>query len=94
MGAIGVEANRLEQNGSRYYRVVVEDNGRGMPDEKKAVIFDRLKRDDTRARGTGLGLFIVKTIVEGFNGSVVVEGRVMADHTKGARFVVMRSAII
>jgi signal transduction histidine kinase len=89
---INVIVNAVNDNGRRLYEVAVEDNGRGVPDDKKAEIFDRLKRGDTKARGTGLGLSIVKTLVEGFDGSVRVEDRVLGDHTKGARFVVMLPA--
>ena len=90
---ISVNVSRAEQNGSSYYQVAVEDNGHGVPDDKKAEIFNRLKRGETKARGTGLGLYIVKTLVEGFGGSVRVEDRVPGDHTKGARFVVMLPAV-
>lgn len=41
----------------------------------------------------GLGLFIVKTLVESYGGLVWVEDRVKGDHSKGARFVVMLSAV-
>jgi signal transduction histidine kinase len=90
---ISVDISSAGQNGSTLYRVIVEDNGRGVPDDKKAVIFNRLSRGETKARGTGLGLYIVKTLVEGFGGSVSVEDRVPGDHSKGARFVVMLPAV-
>jgi len=85
---ISVNVSRVEQYGSSHYQVVVEDNGRGVPDDKKAEIFNRLKRGDTKARGTGLGLYIVRTLVEGFDGTVSLEDRVPGDHTKGAKFIV------
>jgi signal transduction histidine kinase len=84
---INVVVNAVNDNGCRLYEVAVEDNGHGIPDDKKAVIFDRLKRGDTKARGTGLGLYIVKKLAEGFCGSVRVEDRVPGDHTKGTRFI-------
>ena len=86
---IHVAVNAVDGNGCRLYEVAVEDNGHGIPDDKKAEIFNRLKRGETKARGTGLGLYIVKTLVEGFGGSVKVEDRVPGDHTKGARFVLL-----
>jgi PAS domain S-box-containing protein len=89
---IGVSVAPAELDGRRYYRVVVEDNGRGIPDNLKSRIFSRLERGETKARGTGLGLYIVRMLVEGFGGSVVVEDRVPGDHAKGARFVVMLPA--
>jgi signal transduction histidine kinase len=57
------------------------------------MIFDRLKQGETKARGTGLGFYLVKTLVDGFGGSVSVEDRVPDDQTKGAKFVVMLPAI-
>ncbi len=90
---IDVSLAPVDLKGSRYNRVMVEDNGRGIPDEMKSTIFSRLKQGDTKARGTGLGLYIVKTLVEGFDGTIWVEDRVPGDHTKGARFVVLLPAV-
>jgi sensor histidine kinase regulating citrate/malate metabolism len=43
----------------------------------------------TRAHGKGFGMYLVRTLVEGYNGKVWVEDRVSGDPTKGARFAVM-----
>jgi signal transduction histidine kinase len=55
----------------------VADNGRGIPSNELARIFERFYRvDKARARqtgGTGLGLAIVRHVVEGHGGSVDVE---------------------
>jgi signal transduction histidine kinase len=72
-----------------YHKVIVEDNGPGIPDELKTRIFNRFERGYTKAKGKGLGLYLVKTLVHDFNGRIWVEDRVQGDHTKGARFVVM-----
>ncbi len=61
--------------------VVVEDEGEGIPPETAARVFTRFWRGN-RGRGTGLGLYIVKGLVEAHGGSVEV-GR--AD-SGGARF--------
>ena len=50
--------------------VVITDNGPGIPDEIKPVIFDRFRRGKTTKSGKGLGLFIVRSLVEGYGGSV------------------------
>jgi PAS domain S-box-containing protein len=81
--------DRTRENGSHYYRVIVEDNGPGISDEFKDKIFNRLLRGTTKAKGMGLGLYLVKRLVESYNGRVWAEDRVKGDHTKGARFVVM-----
>jgi PAS domain S-box-containing protein len=61
--------------------VTVEDEGPGIPPDTAARVFTRFWRGN-RARGTGLGLYIVKGLVEAHGGSVEV-GR--AD-SGGARF--------
>jgi PAS domain S-box-containing protein len=85
---IGISVGKVSYKGTGYYRVTVEDNGIGIPDEKKDLIFQRFKRGQSAAKGTGLGLYIVRTLVEGFGGQVKVEDRVPGDHAKGARFIV------
>jgi signal transduction histidine kinase len=71
----------------------VEDNDPGIPDILKDVIFDRFRRGDTKAHGTGLGLYPVKTLVDSYGGKVWVEDRIKGDYTKGARFMVMLPAV-
>ncbi|MCU1557389.1 MAG: two-component sensor histidine kinase [Microbacteriaceae bacterium] len=57
--------------------VTVADDGPGIPDEIKPVLFERFARGDSsrsRAAGsTGLGLAIVTAVVEGHHGAVSVE---------------------
>ncbi|WP_424357725.1 PAS domain S-box protein [Methanocella sp. MCL-LM] len=77
---------------SLYYKCTVEDNGPGIPDDVKGKLFHRFQRGATRAHGKGLGLYLVRTLVEGYRGKVWVEDRVPGDHTQGARFVVMLPA--
>jgi signal transduction histidine kinase len=53
----------------------VRDTGTGIPADERPRIFDRLFRGDTsRAeRGLGLGLSLVKAVVEAHGGTVIVE---------------------
>lgn len=56
------------------WKISVMDNGEGIPDESKVVIFKRFKRVGKGAvRGMGLGLAIVKRVVELHKGKVWVE---------------------
>lgn len=73
--------------------MIVEDDSPGIPDAQKDKIFGRFRRGDTKASGKGLGLYLVKTLVEGYHGRVWVEDRIKGDHTKGARFIVMLPAV-
>ncbi len=90
---VEVSLEKVQEKGIDYYRVAVEDNGPGIADHMKGKIFNRLLRGDARAKGMGLGLYLVKSLVESYNGRVWVEDRISGDHTKGARFVVLLPAI-
>ena len=59
-------------------RVVVDDNGPGIPDYAKEKIFDRfysLRRPDTQIKSTGLGLSFVKEVANLHHGTVTVANR-------------------
>ncbi|MFC7000062.1 sensor histidine kinase [Rufibacter roseus] len=53
--------------------LTVKDNGMGMEDDKRSVIFDRFTRLRDDIEGSGIGLFIVKNMVEGMGGEIQVE---------------------
>ncbi len=55
--------------------IFVADNGPGIPDEDVPHIFDRFwtARRDSRVRGTGMGLAIVRGIIEAHGGRVWIE---------------------
>lgn len=68
----------------------IADDGRGIPPELREKIFERFTRlDEARSRdegGSGLGLSIVRTIVEAHGGTVEVSDN--PDNSSGARFIV------
>jgi PAS domain S-box-containing protein len=59
--------------------VAVTDEGIGIPDDEQENIFDRFYRIRSgvseRTKGAGLGLFLIKTIVEAHGGRVWVESQ-------------------
>lgn len=76
---------RLTVN-SKEARVEVTDNGPGVPEELRDRLFTKFYRAErsliSGTRGTGLGLFISKTIIELQNGTIGIE----PDHGKGSTF--------
>jgi PAS domain S-box-containing protein len=72
-----------------FLRVEVSDYGRGIPDTEKDAIFNKeIQRKDS-IKGLGLGLTLVKRIVESFGGYIRVEDRVQLEPDKGAKFVLL-----
>ncbi|MCD1293532.1 hypothetical protein CUJ83_00790 [Methanocella sp. CWC-04] len=86
---IDVKTERTIVDNKEYCKVNIEDNGPGIPDPRKDEVFGRFATGSAKTRGLGLGLYLVKVLVESFNGKVWVEDKVAGDHTKGCRFVVL-----
>lgn len=67
-------------------RIMVKDQGIGVPQDKQKSIFDRFERavNEHSYKGLGLGLWIVRQIVEAHHGKVWVESKV----NEGSTFIV------
>jgi PAS domain S-box-containing protein len=77
----------LELEGSEEsVQLTVRDRGIGVPGEEQARIFDRFERAVSLRHygGFGLGLWVVRRMVEALGGAVRVESRI----DEGARFIV------
>ena len=68
-------------------RIWVKDQGPGIPVEEQSLLFEKFTRLSARPTGgessTGLGLYIVKELVEKLNGSITVE----SEPGKGTAFL-------
>lgn len=83
-GHIRIKVEDSEQSGV----LIVEDDGIGIPEQELALIFERFYRTDkSRNResgGAGIGLAVVKSVVEAHGGTARAEGR----GEQGSRFIV------
>jgi PAS domain S-box-containing protein len=86
--AIDIRINKVARADKEFYDVSIADNGIGIPDQLKPKLFNRFQRGTTKAHGKGLGLFIVKSLVERVSGNVTIEDRVPGDYTQGAKIIV------
>ena len=70
----GMVTVRLKQTDGRYV-FSVTDEGNGVPEEERQRIFHKFYQLDSshKQEGNGLGLALVKQIVDGCNGEIVVE---------------------
>ena len=68
------------QDGTAYYRFVIEDTGIGIGEDFKKHIFEPFTQENQGARtnyvGVGLGMSIVKKLVDQMDGTVEVESRI------------------
>lgn len=58
----------FNQFGDEHLRIIVRDNGKGIPEDIRRNIFEPFVT--SRPQGTGLGLAIVKSVVEKFHGEI------------------------
>jgi signal transduction histidine kinase len=61
------------ESGPRFVEIIIEDDGRGIPEAQRDAIFERGARLDTEKPGTGLGLAIVRDVAQIYGGSVALE---------------------
>ena len=55
----------------------------------KEKVFQRDFREVNDVHRMGLGLSLVKKIIEIYNGQIWIENKVQGDHSKGSNFIVL-----
>lgn len=73
----------IEKRDKRFF-IIVEDDGDGVPNKEKALILERGKRADTYEQGHGIGLAIVRDLVESYDGDISIDA---SSSLGGAKFV-------
>ncbi|HTX39129.1 MAG TPA: HAMP domain-containing sensor histidine kinase [Bryobacteraceae bacterium] len=90
---IGIAVSKTRGAGEPGVEIRVSDRGPGIPAEEQGRIFDPFFRGaravEDQVHGTGLGLSLVKKIVEAHGGTI----RVRSEPMKGAEFVVWLPAL-
>lgn len=75
-------------DGDKFVTITVEDTGIGIEEDKLSIIFDKFRQIDKsfsrRNEGSGIGLSIVKSLVEVLNGSISVESKLGV----GTKFII------
>jgi len=94
---IDVETKMVEFENRDYAEIRVIDCGVGIPNDMKDKIFSReyrnlVKQDrapHSKPKGAGMGLSIVKSLLDRYGGRIWVENRVRDDFTRGSVFVIL-----
>jgi len=82
-GQITISLSLLKERLSEIIKVEIADDGCGIPEKEREIIFELFYT--TKATGVGLGLAIARKIIEQHNGSI----RVIENETKGASFEIL-----
>jgi PAS domain S-box-containing protein len=84
-----IKISKTQKNKISYWKIEFMDNGRGIPDAMKKKIFLRGFQQVKDVYGIGLGLSLVKKIIESYNGHMWIEDRIQGDHSKGCNFILL-----
>lgn len=86
---IEIDITERKVNEANFVKFEFKDNGIGITDERKEIIFKEGKNQNEFSKGLGLGLSLVSKFLELCEGKVWVENKCPGDHTKGSNFVIL-----
>ncbi len=82
-GSTGILPVSRQPTDGDWLVIDVEDSGPGIPEEKRAEVFSPFVTGRAASGGSGLGLYICRTIVEDLGGTITVD---KSEEMGGARF--------
>ena len=65
------------------------DNGRGIPDNKKQLLFQNNFKKETNLNNGGLGLTLVNFIIKTYSGYIWIEDKVKGNYSKGSSIIIL-----
>ncbi len=83
-----IKINKVRKKDKDWVKLEFRDNADGIKDERKDIIFERSYDKEKSRGGMGIGLMLVKEIINGYGGRVWVEDRVKGDYSRGSNFIV------
>ncbi len=87
--SISIRLSKIQKAAHKYVKLEFIDNGIGIPNDRKEQIFQRVYEERMSVSGSGLGLSLVNTIINSYDGQIWVEDRVLGDYNKGSNFVII-----
>ncbi|MFX1280418.1 MAG: PAS domain S-box protein [Promethearchaeota archaeon] len=84
---IVIRVSKELQKNTKFIKFEIIDNGMGIPDKRKILIFEERFKKEKGTKGLGFGLTLVKKIIENYGGKIWVEDKVEGDYTKGSKFI-------
>ena len=84
-----VKISKIIINDKKWIMIQFIDNGIGILDSQKKIIFKKKFKDLKEGKVTGFGLTLVKKIIERYRGKIWIEDRVKGDYSMGSKFVIL-----
>lgn len=92
-GKIIVNTSNFNFESNNYINITIEDNGVGIPEDYIKQIFDEGFTTKQKFSENGLGLFIVKNLVEKYNGKIEVKSKINNFTTFNISFLLIRKTL-
>jgi len=84
-GAVWLTAKETTSSDKRYVEFTIADNGLGMTEESKKKLFVPFFTTKGAEKGTGLGLYIIRRMVDAHRGKILLE----SEYGKGTAFRIL-----
>ncbi|KKK60363.1 hypothetical protein LCGC14_3025120, partial [marine sediment metagenome] len=84
-----IKISRQIKNSKNFIKVEFIDNGIGVMNKNKEIIFKRGFQKEKGTKGMGFGLTLVKKLMKIYDGKIWVEDKFEGDYTKGANFILL-----
>lgn len=86
---IEVIVSQVDLHSDSYVKFEFKDNGIGIDDARKSMIFQEIPITSKHSKGMGIGLSLVAKLIELYNGEIWVKNRVNGDFTQGSNFIIL-----
>ncbi len=86
---VSIKISKICKGVDEFIKLEFKDNGIGISDEKKKLIFEKNNRSYKGTKGMGIGLSLVKSIIKTYKGYIWIENKVPDDYLKGSNFVLL-----
>jgi len=86
---IEVIISKVKIYSENYVKFELKDNGIGIDDARKDIIFQETHIKSRHSKGMGIGLSLVAKLIGLYGGEIWVENRIKEDSTKGSNFIIL-----
>ncbi len=84
-----IKISAIKNKEKDYIKMEFLDNGIGISNTKKKIVFHRGYAKEKNTKGMGFGLSLVKIVMDNYNGKIWVEDKVKGMYTKGSNFILL-----